>query len=204
MVKIFLADDHEIFLQGLKSLLRDEEEFEVVAAKRNGSNAWKYIHEHKPDIAVIDFRMPGMTGLEIAREVKQQGLPTSVILLTMHNNPLIVLEAKEENVRGYILKETAFENLVEAIREVVGGGTFFPKSLLDQTEKDFPLPLSERERLVLTAIAEGRTTKEIAKLLHIKPKTVETYRARITEKLDLHTIADMTRYAVKAGLVSHD
>ncbi len=202
MVRIFLADDHEIFLQGLKSLLVQEEDFDVVATNRNGLRAWKSIREHEPDIAVIDFSMPGMNGLEIMKEVNTHNLSTKVILLTMHNNPVLVLEAQEAKVAGFILKETAFENLVSAIKIVLGGGTFIPDDLLEKAEASIELPLSQRERLVLTAVAQGRTSKEIAKLLNIKPKTVETYRSRITEKLDLHTIADMTRYAIKMGLVN--
>ncbi len=202
MIRLFLADDHEIFLQGLKSLLVQEEDFDVVATNRNGLRAWNSIQEHVPDIAVIDFSMPGMNGLEIMKEVNNHNLPTKVILLTMHNNPILLLEAQEAKVAGFILKETAFENLVSAIKTVRDGGYFIPQDVLENTEKNIELPLSQRERLVLTAVAEGRTSKEIAKLLHIKPKTVETYRARITDKLGLHTIADMTRYAIKMGLVN--
>ncbi|MGH1352677.1 MAG: response regulator transcription factor [Methyloligellaceae bacterium] len=202
MIRLFLADDHEIFLQGLKSLLVQEDDFDVIATNRNGLRAWKSIKEHVPDIAVIDFSMPGMNGLEIMKEINKNKLPTKVILLTMHNNPVLVLEAQAAEVAGFILKETAFENLVSAIKIVRDGGRFIPDNLLEKADLGIELPLSQRERLVLTAVAEGHTSKEIAKLLNIKPKTVETYRSRITEKLGLHTIADMTRYAIRMGLVN--
>ena len=202
MTKIILADDHEIFLQGLRSLLKHEENLDVVSANRSGKNAWKNILEKKPDIAVIDYRMPGMNGIEIAKEIETEKLPTRVILLTMHDSPILLLQAQEARVSGYILKETAYESLISAINIIMSGGTFYPERLTDVSQPHATSPLSERERLVLTAIAEGNTTKEIANILNIKPKTVETYRARITEKLDLHTIADMTRYAISKGLVN--
>lgn len=201
MINIVLADDHEIFLQGLMSLLKQEQNLKVLRSNRNGKNAWESIKNLKPDVAVIDYRMQGMNGIEIAREIKNLNLPTKAILLTMHDSPILMLQAEEANVCGYILKETAFENLVSAIDIVANGGTFLPSN--SETKKTrHIIPLSDRERMVLTAIAEGNTTKEIALLLSIKPKTVETYRARITEKLDLHTIADMTRYAISMGLVN--
>ena len=202
MTRIVLADDHEIFLQGLRGLLLQEHGLEVVSTNRNGKNAWTKIKEKLPDIAVLDYRMPGMNGIEIAKEINLEKLPTKVILLTMHDSPILLLQAKEAMVAGYILKETAFENLISAINIIIGGGTFLPDRSADTSKGDTSSPLSHRESLVLTAIAEGNTTKEIAALLDIKPKTVETYRARISEKLDLHTIADMTRYAINKGLVN--
>ncbi len=201
MTRISLADDHEIFLQGLKSLLKQEKDLDVVSSNRSGQNAWLSIQLHKPDIAVIDYRMPGMNGIEIAKEIKRVQLSTKVILLTMHDSPILLLEAQEAEVSGYILKETAFENLISAINVIRNGGSFLPTEKNKSHNRNNSIRLSERERLVITAIAEGHTTKEIASILNIKPKTVETYRGRISEKLDLHTIADMTRYAIRMGFV---
>lgn len=205
MSRILLADDHEIFLQGLHGLLNKEADLEVIATCPDGKKAWDCIQEQKPDIAVLDFRMPGMNGIEITRLIKQNTLDTKVILLTMHDDPLLINEASQAGVYGYVIKETAFENLVVTIKNVIDGHAPTVDELMLQQDfspqKTRVTQLSKQERLVLQYIAQGQTNKEIARELEISPKTVETYRSRIMDKLDLHSIAELTRYAIRIGIV---
>lgn len=206
MYKILLADDHEIFLQGLNSLLGKEDDLNVIATCSDGQSAWQIIQSETPDIAVLDFRMPHMNGIEITRLVRDNNLITKVILLTMHDDPLLINEASQAGVSGYVIKETAFENLVVTIKDTINGKVFEPKDLLvsptfSPQQAKFA-QLSKQERLVLRAIAMGQTNKEIARDLAISPKTVETYRSRIMDKLDLHSIAELTKYAIRIGIVN--
>lgn len=205
MHKILLADDHEIFLQGLNSLLSKDDDLNVIATCSNGQQAWETIQKIQPDIAVLDFRMPGLNGLDITRLIKQNKLPTRVVLLTMHDDPLLIAEASQAGISGYLVKETAFENLTETIKEVLKGKDYSLHEIMEQQDlspdQATTAQLSKQERYVLRQIAMGQTNKEIARQLNISPKTVETYRARIMDKLDLHSIAELTRYAIKVGIV---
>ncbi|MEM7620337.1 MAG: response regulator transcription factor [Pseudomonadota bacterium] len=205
MSKILLADDHEIFLQGLKGLLLEEPDFNVVDTCPDGAQAWQSIQEYQPNIAVLDFRMPGLNGIQVTRLIKQNNLPTKIILLTMHDDAFLISEAAQAGVSGYLVKETAFENLVKTIKDVISGKDYSLDEIMQQQdlspEKARVAQLSKQERFVLQQIAQGHTNKEIARELQISPKTVETYRSRVMEKIDLHSIAELTRYAIRVGLV---
>ena len=204
---IILADDHDIFRQGLASLLNVEQELELLGQACNGREAWEFIQLLKPDVAILDVSMPEMTGIEVARKTVNAGLNTHVVLLTMHEDPCAVLEAQEAGAVGYILKDNSFEDLVIAVRTVVAGGTFVTpsirKKLRDlQCYGRVSIQLSKREREVIKLIALGKSSKEIARLLEISPRTVDTYRQRLMSKLALNNLADVVRYAMRTGLVS--
>ena len=204
---LILADDHDIFRQGLASLLNVEQGLELLGQACNGRDALKLIQSLDPDVAILDISMPEMSGIEVARKTVNAELNTQVVLLTMHEDPCAVLEAQEAGAAGYILKDNSFEELVTAVRTVVAGGTFTTPSLQKklrelQCHGQVILQLSKREREVIKLIALGKSSKEIARLLEISPRTVDTYRQRLMSKLALNNLADVVRYAMRAGLVS--
>jgi DNA-binding NarL/FixJ family response regulator len=205
MIKVILADDHTIFRQGLAQLLAAVEDITVVGEAADGQQALRLIGEMQPDVAILDLSMPS-GGLEVAREVCRQELGTRIILLTMHNEPDTANKAIQAGAQGYVLKDNAFEDLVYALRSVVQGGTFISPSLMAGVLKSGARrkegePLTKREREVLGLIATGLTNRQIADKLFISVKTVETHRGRIIEALDLHTTAELVRYAMDKGLL---
>jgi DNA-binding NarL/FixJ family response regulator len=204
---IILADDHAIFRQCLIPLLNAERELELLAQAGNGHEAWELIESLEPDVAILDISMPKMSGIEVARKTHDAGLSTHIVLLTMHEDPTAVLEAQEAGAVGYILKDNTFEELVAAVRTVVSGGTFvtpsIQKKLRELQHDGHPaVQLSKREREVVKLIALGKSSKEIARIMVISHRTVDTYRKRVMDKLDLHSLADVVRYAVRIGMVS--
>lgn len=206
-ITIVLADDHAIIRQGLALLVEAEQDMEVLARAGDGREALALIESLRPHVAILDVNMPEMTGIEVVRRVVDTGLDTQVILLTMHEDPSAVREALEAGASGYVLKDNSFEDLVLAIGTVMAGGTFVTPSVREKLRKLQSLgktmgTLSEQEREVLKQIAQGLSSKEIGRVMNISPRTVDTYRKRLMVKLDLHTIADLVRHAVRSGLVS--
>lgn len=206
-IKIVLADDHAIIRQGLAPLFGAEQDMELLAQADNGREAFELIESLQPDVAILDISMPEMTGIEVTRRVVDAGLYTKAILLTMHEDPSAVLDALEAGASGYVLKDNSFEELVQAVRAVVAGGTFVTPSVREKLRKlqshgKTAASLSEREREVIKLIAKGRSSKEIGRIMDISPRTVDTYRRRLMDKLDVHTIAGLVRYAVRTGMVS--
>lgn len=205
-IEIVLADDHTIIRQGLVPLFEVEQGMEILAQASNGRDAWDLVESLRPDVAILDISMPEMTGIEVTRRVVDAGFSTRVILLTMHEDPSAVLEALEAGASGYVLKDNSFEELVQAVRTVVAGGSFVTPSIQEKLRKlqhqgRTPTLLSKREREVIKWIAQGKSSKQIARIMDISPRTVDTYRKRLMDKLDLHTLADVVRYAVRTGLV---
>jgi DNA-binding NarL/FixJ family response regulator len=205
-ITVIVADDHAIFRQGLAFLLQAESDITLLAHASNGSEAWGLIESLRPDVAILDLSMPESTGIEVARRVEAAGLDTRVVLLTMHDDPSAVLQAQETGVAGYILKDNSFEELVQAVHAVAAGGTFITPSIRAklraiQRNGRPGVPLSSREREVIRLIALGNSSKETARILGLSPRTVETYRSRSMDKLGLHALADLVRYAVQAGMV---
>lgn len=206
-ITIILADDHAIIRQGLAPLFEAERGMELLAQASNGREAWGLIESLRPDVAILDISMPEMTGIEVARRVVEAGFSTDVILLTMHEDPSAVLEAQEAGASGYVLKDNSFEELVQAVHAIAAGGTFVTPSVreklrnLQRQGKTAGL-LSNREREVIKLIAQGRSSKEIGRIMGISPRTVDTYRKRLMDKLDLRTLADVVRYAVRTGMVT--
>lgn len=205
-ITVIVADDHAIFRQGLASLLQAEADIALLAQAVDGAEAWGLIESLRPDVAILDLSMPQLTGIEVARRVEAACLDTRVVLLTMHEDPSAVLQAQEAGVAGFVLKDNSFEELVQAVHAIAAGGTFVTPSIraklraLQRNGRPV-VALSPREREVIRLIALGNSSKETARILGVSPRTVDTYRNRLMEKLGLHSLADVVRYAVQAGMV---
>jgi two-component system response regulator NreC len=204
--RVLLADDHLVVRQGLKILLQ-REGFEIVGEAADGQQAVRLARDRCPDVAVLDFAMPVLTGLDAAREILRSCPRTRVILLTMHTDSRYVHEALRVGVSGYVVKSQAAADLVRAIREVSRDMTYLSPRVSRTvvqaylSKSDVPDPLTPREREVLRLVAEGKTTKEIAALLGISVKTAEAHRMRVMRKLETHNTASTVRYAIRQGLV---
>lgn len=208
LCEILLADDHLVVRQGLKVLL-ESEGFSIVGEASDGREALQLAQNLRFDVAVLDLAMPLLNGIDAGRAILQACPKTKVVLLTMHTEDHLILEALRAGIKGYVLKSKATEELVEAIQEVSRGRLYLTpgasetvvQAYLAKTELP-PEPLSPREREFLQLIAEGKTTKEAAGLLGISVKTAESHRTRIMQKLNIHEIASLVRYAIRRGLVS--
>ncbi|MEZ4649268.1 MAG: response regulator transcription factor [Candidatus Eisenbacteria bacterium] len=215
MITILLADDHKIFRDGLRPLLAAEPDMEVIAEAENGRDALRLATEHQPTVAVLDISMPEMSGLEVTRSLAQRAPDVHTIILSMHSDRRFVVEALRAGARGYLLKDSGFEELVHAIRSVVDGGVHLGSAVSEQVVQDYVAlaregeptgarSLSAREREVLQLLADGLATKEVADRLHLSVKTVESHRKALMDKLEIHSIAELTKYAIRAGLTAID
>ena len=212
-IGILLADDHQLFLDGLHALLAQQPGMEVVAEARDGQEAVRAALKHRPDVVVMDISMPGMNGIEATRQITKRLPEVKVLSLSMHADKRFVLAVLEAGASGYLLKESALEELVRAIRAVEAGQTYLSpaiagfvveayKAAHPKTASSMFSLLTAREREVLQLIAEGRSTKEIAELLCVSVKTVSTHREHLMKKLNLYSIAGLTKYAIREGLTS--
>jgi DNA-binding NarL/FixJ family response regulator len=205
--RVLLADDHALIRQGLKALL-EKHGFQVAGEASNGQEALRVAATARPDVAIVDIRMPVLNGVDAARELKKSSPKTKVILLTQHDEDQYVTEALRAGVKGYVLKSQIADDLVHAIKEVCRGSVYLsPKissavvdAYLSKTNAPAD-PLSARERQVLQLVGEGKSTKEIAALLGVSVKTAESHRARLMRKLDIHETASLVRYAIRRGLI---
>ena len=212
VIRILLADDHTLVRAGIRSLLESIENVDVVAESGDGREALELICKHRPDVALLDIAMPGLSGLEVAKRVAQDCPKTRVVILSMHADASHVREALRSGVAGYLLKGAAVAELPLALKSVMRGESYLtPKIsqqvvegyLRDSEEQPGPLNgLTTRQRESLQLIAEGRSTREIAEVLDISVKTVETHRLRLMERLDIHDVPGLVRFAIRAGLVS--
>lgn len=212
-IRILLADDHKITRQGLRSLLEKQQDMEVVAEAENGRIAVRLAAEMAPDVVIMDVTMPDLNGVEATRQIVETSPDIKVIALSMHSDATFVTEMLKSGAAGYLLKDCAFEELARAIRTVINDKTYLSPSIsgvvvedyihrISKTEFSGFDVLTDREREVLQLIAEGSSTKQIAIKLHISIKTVETHRRQIMSKLGIHTIAELTKYAIRKGLTS--
>ena len=210
---VLLADDHKIIRDGLRSLLSKQADMQVVAEASDGRSAVNLARELKPDIIVMDIAMPDLNGLEATRQILQDreaiGGNVKIIALSMQADGPIVRRMLEAGAAAYLLKDCAFEELIKATRAVLAGKTYLSADITNVIVRDFAnpsakttSPLTAKEREVLQLIAEGKTTKEIAAALFVSVKTVETHRQHIMDKLDLHNVADLTRYAIREGVTT--
>jgi len=209
MIRVLLADDHTIVRQGLRALLSAEEDIEVVAEAENGRDAIEEAERHQPDVIVMDYSMPHLNGLEGTRRIVQMFPRTRIIVLSMHADEEYILQFIRAGAAGYLLKDAIATDLIQAIRQAMQSRRFICPSLspdvlesmLDDLQAgrlQSPLEsLTNREREVLQLIAEGLTNKLIARKLGISIKTVETHRAHIMNKLDIHDQVTLTRFALK-------
>ncbi len=212
-LRILLADDHTVVRQGLRRVLEDCAEWEVVAEAGDGREAVRQAEELKPDVAIIDIAMPLLNGIEATRQIVKRSPSTRVLILTMHADEAYVNQILQAGATGYLLKDSADVDLIQAVGAVSKGKSFFSpavarvmlddyvRQLAEKGITDRYESLSEREREVFQLIAEGKANKEIAAILSISPSTVETHRARIMEKLDLHSAAEIVLYAVRKGVI---
>jgi two-component system, NarL family, response regulator NreC len=204
-VRIVLADDHAVVRRGLRMLLDDEHGFEVVAEAGNVDEARRYVHGHHPSVLVLDLNMPGGSSLEAIPALRLEAPETQIVVLTMQDDPEYAREALAGGAIGYVLKEAADTELVEAVRRAACGEGYLNPSLGARLASAPPGPpddLSERELEVLRLIALGYTNAEIADQLYLSVRTVETHRAHIQQKLRLSTRSDLVRYALSRGLVA--
>lgn len=208
-IRILLADDHQVLRSGLRALLNMEADFEVVGEASNGIEAVKLAETLQPDIIVMDVSMPEMDGLKASEEIHNLGLQSKIVILTVHADEEYLFQTLKAGASGFVHKSSADRELIEAIRTANRGDVFlYPsaiKKLLgeylrgESRQADAKDPLTNREREVLKATAEGYTNHEIGEQLVISPKTVDTYRQRIMEKLNLHRRSELIRYALKRG-----
>ncbi len=212
-LRLLLADDHTVVRQGLRRILEDRPEWEVVAEAGDGREAVRQAEVHKPDVAIVDVAMPLLNGIETTRQITRKSPATRVLVLSMHADEAYVTQILRAGATGYLLKDSADVDLIQAVAAVAKGTSFFSPAIArvmldDYVQKlaekgvtDRYESLSEREREIFQLIAEGKANKEIAVLLSISPSTVETHRARIMEKLDLHSAAEIVLYAVRRGVI---
>lgn len=212
-IRILLADDHKIIREGLRALLVNQRDIDVIGEAEDGRSTVKLSHELSPDIVIMDISMPDMNGIEAARQIISRDSRIKVIALSVHSDKRFVIEMLNAGASGYLLKDCAFEELANAIRTVMSNRSYLSPAITDVMIQDYRNLLSRetlsvfsllspREREILQLFAEGKSTKEIAFDLAISIKTVETHRQQIMKKLDIHTIAELTKYAIKEGLTT--
>lgn len=209
MIKILIADDHAVVRRGLRQIINDEPDLDVVAEAQNGQEVLDQLEKTDCNVLVLDITMPDKNGLAVLQEVKAARPRLPVLILSMHPEDQFALRALKLGASGYLTKESAPEELVGALRKVVSGGKYISSTLAEQLvseiASDSPRPsperLSEREFQVLRMIAQGKTISQIAEEMHLSVKTVSTYRTRLLLKMKMKTNAELVRYAVQHGLV---
>jgi two-component system response regulator NreC len=208
VITILLADDHAVVRSGFRHLLAAQWDLSVVAEASSGTEALRLAEQHRPQVAVLDVTMPGLNGIETTRRMPSVSPQTSVLALSMHKDAVYVREMLRAGARGYLLKDCSETEFLTAVRAVAHGQGFLSAAVSGAVIDDFrrhvtnPIDLlSSREREVLQLIAESRTNKEIAAALHLSVYTVEAHRGRIMEKLNLHSVGEIVRFAVRNGLI---
>ncbi len=214
-IRILIADDHNIVRDGLKALVEKEPGLEVVAEATNGLEAIELVEKLAPDIVIMDVAMPDLNGIEATRQLTSKDSTIKIIALSMHSDRRFVIEMLRAGAMGFMLKDSAFEELVEAIKNVHRGRAFLSSSIVDVVVTDYVrnlagtdspayTQLSNRERQVLKLLAEGKTIKEIAYILEVSAKTVETHRLNIRDKLGISSLAELTKFAIREGITTLD
>jgi two-component system response regulator NreC len=212
-VRVLLADDHGIVRRGLRSLLETETGLVVVAEASDGLEALRLCEEHKPEILIVDVGMPKMNGIEVAARTQKLERPPATIILSMHSDESYITRALAAGARAYLLKDATDEDLLPAVRAVSAGKPYFSPAVTAVLVEDYMrqlrargltdtyLLLTDREKEVLQLLAEGRSNKEVASLLDLGLSTVETHRANLMQKLNLHNTAEIVLYAVRKGII---
>lgn len=215
-IRVMIADDHTVVRQGIRNVLEDGGGVEVVAEAGNGDEALELAREHHPDVLLLDVTMPGKTGLEVTRELRDDGVESAILVLSMHDDPEYVLQAVRAGADGYVLKDVAPSELRKAIQTVHEGREYFAERVTHQLSvglraelereqrKSRMESLTPRETEVLVLVADGLTNREIAEKLDISPRTVETHRERLMTKLRIRTVAGLTRFVVEEGIELED
>lgn len=212
-IKILLVDDHRLLREGLRSLLEEQKDITVVGEAENGKHAVQLAAKLVPDIIIMDISMPGLNGINATCQISSACAKSKVIALSMHTERRTVLEMINAGASGYLLKDCAFEEVVQAVRTVAGNNTYLSPKIANIVIKDYVhrIPKSElsalfglttREREVLQLLSEGKKTKDVADVLRVSVKTAEAYRQHIMEKLNIYSIAELTKLAIREGLTS--
>ena len=213
-IRLLLGDDHTLMRQGLRKILEERPEWQVVAEVGDGREAVRKCLELKPDVAVLDIAMPLLNGIDATQQIVRKVPETNVLVLSMYSDEAYVTRALQAGATGYMLKDSAGKDLLKGIASVASGQAYFSPAIARLMLDDYVRrvagsgvadryeTLSEREREIFQLIAEARTNKEVAELLEISPATVETHRARILQKLDIHNTAELVLYAVRRGVIS--
>lgn len=211
--KIILADDHKIIREGLRSLLEKQLDMEVIAEAQDGLTAVSLVQKLHPNVVIMDIGMPEMNGIDATTKITTDYKDVQVIALSMHSDRRFVMQMLKAGAAGYLLKDSAFEELVTAIHTVMQRQHYLSQKITDVVVKEYlqNLPknetnvftiLTSREREVLQLIAEGKSTKQIAAVLNVSVKTIETHRQQVMEKLNIHSVAELTKYAIREGITS--
>jgi two-component system response regulator NreC len=213
-LRLVLGDDHTLMRQGLRKILEERRDWEIVAEAGDGREAVRQVLAFEPDVAVLDIGMPLLNGIDATAQITRKLPSVRILVLSMHEDEAYITRAVKSGAKGYLLKDAAGADLIRAIEAVAAGKSFFSppvakvvldgylKRMADQGIMDRYDVLSEREREVFQLVAEGHTTKKIAEMLSVSPTTVETHRAHILEKLDIHNTAELVLYAVRRGVIS--
>lgn len=215
-IKIILADDHKIFRKGLRALLSERTDIEIVAEAEDGAQVLEMVRKHSPKIVIMDIGMPKMDGIEATRQIRERHPEIKVLVLSMYAKKAYIDQVLKAGANGYVLKDSDEENLIAAINTVNNGGYYLDSPVADQLLseyfkgrskrqlKDQSNPLSEREKEVLRLLAEGHSNQEVANILFISRKTVENHRARIVQKTGAQGQVGLTKYAARIGLIDLD
>jgi len=212
-IRIALADDHKVLRHGLSKAFSNEKDMEVIGQAENGYEIIELVKKTMPDVIIMDIAMPGMNGIEATRQIIKELPDVKIIALSMHSGKKMIHEMFKAGAKGYLLKDCEYDELINAIRIVVADKTYLSPAITEVVVEDMLNPsegknvfavLSDRERQVLQLLAEGKTTKQIARTLHISPKTVEGHRTKIMNKLDIDSVANLTKYAIREGLTFVD
>lgn len=213
-ISVLIADDHEIVRFGISTYLSSSKDIVIVGEASTGEECIQLFKEKKPDVCLLDIGMPDKNGIEIARSIRELDLNTKILILSMHINKQILSDALEAGINGYLLKNTDKSDILNGIRAIIKGQQVYSEPISDLMKESFlnrnniqhtakgSTELTSRESEILQLIVQGFTSKEIAKKLYISPRTVDTHRANLMEKLELNNIADLVRYAIQNELVS--
>ena len=213
-IRILLADDHAILRRGLKALLEREADVEVVGEAADGRQTLQQVEALRPVVVVLDITMPNLNGIEAARQIQAKGWGTAIIILSMHSDEGYVLRALRAGAKGYLLKDTVEAELIRAIHAVAGGKAYFSPEVSKLLVEDYVQGMQQRgledssdlltprEREVLQLLAEGKSSKDIARLLDLSVYTVDTHKSNLMQKLSLHSMAELILYAVRKGIIA--
>jgi two-component system response regulator NreC len=213
-IRILLADDHRVLRAGLRLLLERQPDFAVVAEASDGRQTVDLVKQHSPDIVLLDIAMPHLNGVEAARQIHARHPDVGIIILSMHADESYLLRALKSGAKGYLLKDSGEDDVIQAIRSVSEGKAFFSPAISKLLVEDYVRQLQQqgledvydlltaREREITQLIAEGKSTKDIASLLFLSPYTVDTHRKTILQKLNLHSVPELMLYAMRKGIIS--
>jgi DNA-binding NarL/FixJ family response regulator len=212
-IKIILADDHRLMREGLRLLLETQPGIEIVAEAENGRETLQLVRKYKPDVVLMDIAMPDLNGIDATRQIVSEFPKIKIIALSMHTNKKFIVEMLTAGASGYLIKDSALEELSKAINTVINNRIYLSPIITSVVVEDYrvskspadivsPVSLTPREREVLQLIAEGKTTKEIAACLNLSVKTIETHRMQMMNKLNMHSVAELTKYAIREGITT--